>query len=229
MNRYVLTYYKKNYMRFLSHLDMQRLFRRALYKAEVNMAFTQGYNPHSIINLVQPLSLGFEAEKDYFEFETNEPVDTDTICDVLNLSLPSDIRFTACREFPLEKRNLSAKSQASDYSVRVITEDKKMPDIDSFLKQEKIMIWKRDKKTKQQVEKDVKNLVFGISDLKSYDNGFGFVLCVSCASNETLNPLQLTESLLKFSGIDYLKEDIRISRLDLLYFDENNTKVSLFD
>ena len=74
MSRYVLTFYKKGNMRFISHLDMQRLFRRVLYRANIPLEFSQGFNPHPITNLVQPLSLGFEAEKDYSFDEANEAI-----------------------------------------------------------------------------------------------------------------------------------------------------------
>ena len=62
-------------MRFISHLDVQRLFKRALRRADVELLYSHGYNPHPKINIVQPLSLGFESKSDYFEIITAKEQD----------------------------------------------------------------------------------------------------------------------------------------------------------
>ena len=67
MHRYLLGFYKKGNMRFISHLDLQRLFKRCIKRAGIEVAYSNGFNPHEKINIVHPLSLGFETDRDYFE------------------------------------------------------------------------------------------------------------------------------------------------------------------
>ena len=70
MDRYVLRFEKKGNMRFISHLDLVRLFKRAIKRAEIKVAYSNGYNPHELINVVQPLSLGYESTAEHFEMDT---------------------------------------------------------------------------------------------------------------------------------------------------------------
>ena len=226
MSRYVLTFYKKGNMRFISHLDMQRLFRRVLYRANIPLEFSQGFNPHPITNIVQPLSLGFEAEKDYFEFETKEKLLISTLLDRLNQALPEGIAFTDCKEIPHEKKNLSAVTECSQFKVFLVGTNITKNQLNDFLEQKEIFVLKRDKKTKQYVEKDMKKWIYFISDPLNVEDGQLFEMILRAAPNETLNPAQLCDSLLKFVGQE--SDEIRITRTDLLY-KENGKLLSLFD
>lgn len=228
MSRYVLVFSKKGNMRFISHLDMQRLFRRILYREEIKLAFSKGFNPHPLTNTVMPLSLGFEAERDYFEFETDVPYDAASLPALLNPALPDGIEFIACREMPHEKKNLSAVCEYSEYSAFIpgfdITED----ELNAFLSQDKIIILKRDKKTRTMVEKDVRDRIYSVSLPEDVPGGQIINMVINAASNESLNPLQLMNSLVKFRGKDIAPEDIRITRKELYYTEDGNLR-SLFE
>lgn len=226
MSRYVLTFYKKGNMRFISHLDMQRLFRRVLYRANIPLEFSQGFNPHPITNLVQPLSLGFEAEKDYFEFETKVKLNTETLLESLNQALPAGIAFTGIKEIPHEKKNLSSVTEYSSFLVFILGSTTSKEEIRDFLSQKEILVLKRDKKTKQYVEKDMKNWIYSISGPNDIEDGQIFEMVLRAAPNETLNPSQLCDSLLKFTNQS--SDEVRITRTDLL-FNENGTLKSLFN
>lgn len=226
MSRYVLTFYKKGNMRFISHLDMQRLFRRVLYRANIPLEFSQGFNPHPITNLVQPLSLGFEAEKDYFEFETKDKLNTENLLVCLNQALPVGIAFTDIKEIPHEKRNLSSVTEYSSYIVFISGTKITNKQVKDFISQDEVLVLKRDKKTKQYIEKDMKNWIYSISEPINNTEGQIFEMILRAAPNETLNPAQLCESLLKFANQN--SDEIRITRTDLLFI-ENGILKSLFD
>ncbi|MBR0114536.1 MAG: DUF2344 domain-containing protein, partial [Firmicutes bacterium] len=107
MNRYVLRFTKYGNMRFISHLDLHRLFKRSLKKAGIPVDYSKGFNPHEMINVVQPLSLGFESDSEYFEMETPLELDAEKAARELNEFLPRGMSFTAIKRIPLEKKNLS--------------------------------------------------------------------------------------------------------------------------
>ena len=48
MNKYLLRFYKRANMRFISHLDLGRLFRRAIKKAGIDVEYSQGFNPEKL-------------------------------------------------------------------------------------------------------------------------------------------------------------------------------------
>ena len=210
MNRYLLTFYKKDNMRFISHLDLQTLFQRALRRGNVNVAFSNGFNPHELMNIVQPLSLGYESTCELVEVDTMEPYDTQDLIERLNLALPEGIKFFKCEETERKNQSTSCNTESAEYDVISICGDIEKLKADEFVNQEKVIILKRDKKTKKMVEKDVKDMV--ISIIKDAEV---LKLKVCCGSNKTVNPTNLLTALYEFSGLEFKQETIRITRTAL--------------
>ncbi len=63
-----LCYAKKREARFLSHLDMGRIFERAFKRAGVPLVYSQGYNPRPKIAYGPALPVGFASDAEYFDF-----------------------------------------------------------------------------------------------------------------------------------------------------------------
>lgn len=51
-------------MRFISHLDLMRLFARALRRTGFEMKMSQGFSPHPRLSIKRALKLGFESENE---------------------------------------------------------------------------------------------------------------------------------------------------------------------
>ncbi|MBQ6671159.1 MAG: DUF2344 domain-containing protein [Firmicutes bacterium] len=216
MKRYLLRFCKKGNTRFLSHLDIARLFKRAMRRAGIEPAFSNGYNPHELINIVQPLSLGYESESEYFEIDTVKAYEAEKLPELLNMSMPDGIRFTACREVERTSNNFSNRTVSASYRAVLGLEREEFPeDISSFLSQDRIFITKKDKKTKQPVEKDIKQYIYSVEPSVSDDGGVVLYMMLRCASNETLNPGKLLESMFKYYNIDKPLHECRITRLDI--------------
>lgn len=231
MDRYVLRFEKTGNMRFISHLDLVRLFKRAIKKAEIKVAYSNGYNPHELINVVQPLSLGYESTAEYFEIDTLAPYEPETLKELLNSSMPVGIKFTAARQIQRRSNNLSSLCVSALYEavLPLNSEDKTLLKLDDFLSQSTITILKKDKKTKELKEKNVKDMI-GSVEAESRSNGLlTLKMELRCASNETLNPGKLLESLFKFCGLDINTEQCRITRTELLAKDSSGRKVSVFE
>ena len=200
-------------MRFLSHLDLVRLFKRAIRKAGVQVGFSNGFNPHELINIVQPLSLGYEGSGEYFEIDTLEEYQPELLMEGLNSALPEGIRFILCKEIPVTKINMSGKCEYAVYRAYLPPSEKFTRDkVMEFLLADKVLITKKDKKTKQLVEKDVKKYIINFCFPDDTKDGIIIDMLLRCASNETLNPGKLLESIIKYTGSDIKPEDIMIRR-----------------
>ena len=55
---------KRGAMRFISHLDLMRLFTRALRRAEIPVKMTEGFNPHPRFGIQRALKLGVESDNE---------------------------------------------------------------------------------------------------------------------------------------------------------------------
>jgi radical SAM-linked protein len=49
-------------LRFLSHAETMRVFQRAFVRAGVQIAYSEGFNPHQKMSLVLPRSVGVESD-----------------------------------------------------------------------------------------------------------------------------------------------------------------------
>ncbi|MDZ7392801.1 MAG: TIGR03960 family B12-binding radical SAM protein [candidate division KSB1 bacterium] len=64
-----MRYRKRGLARFLSHLDVVRVFERAFARAGVELAFSQGFNPRPKIAYGPALAVGHESEAEYLDFQ----------------------------------------------------------------------------------------------------------------------------------------------------------------
>ena len=215
MNRYVFRFEKTGNLRFISHLDLQRLFRRSIKRAQIKVAYTQGYNPHEMINVVQALSLGFESTGDYFEIVTPFAYDAQDLMDRFNQTFPEGLKFTSVRVFTYSSRNLSPKTHSALYEAILPLAEGAELDIASFVSAPQINIMKKDKKTKKPVEKNVKDFVYSVDETGRADGSVTLSMRLRCASNETLNPMNLLASLWKYNGLDFAPELVRIYRREI--------------
>lgn len=65
MNRIRFRYARGKELRFLSHLDMLRLFQRAMRRAGLPLAYTLGFSPRPRLSLAAPLPVGATASREY--------------------------------------------------------------------------------------------------------------------------------------------------------------------
>ncbi len=84
---------KTGTMRFISHLDLMRLFMRALRRAELPIKMTEGFNPHPKISIKRALKLGVESENEEATFTFRETVNREDFENRLNNQLPDGIRI----------------------------------------------------------------------------------------------------------------------------------------
>ena len=79
MPRYVARFEKGGYTKYISHLDLLRVFKRAFKVMGLDIRYSNGYNPHPKMSFAQPLSLGYSSLCEYLEFETITPHDPESL------------------------------------------------------------------------------------------------------------------------------------------------------
>jgi len=78
-------------MKYISHLDLMRLFMRALRRAGLPVKMTEGFSPHPKISLKRALKLGVESENEEASFVLKEPVAPEEFRQRLQGQLPEGI------------------------------------------------------------------------------------------------------------------------------------------
>lgn len=88
MQKLRLRYAKRGPLRFTSHRDVARAFERALRRAGVPMAYSQGFTPHPKISWIGASPTGVASEAEYVEIQVVELVDAGRLVARLDAVLP---------------------------------------------------------------------------------------------------------------------------------------------
>ncbi|HEY0447709.1 TIGR03936 family radical SAM-associated protein [Actinophytocola sp.] len=83
-----LRYAKRGRLRFTSHRDIARAFERALRRAHVPMAFSQGFNPHPKISWIGAAPTGVASEAEYVEIQLVEMLEPGKLVAMLDEAMP---------------------------------------------------------------------------------------------------------------------------------------------
>lgn len=103
--------------RFLSHLELLNAWTRALRRAGVPIAYSQGFHPQPKLAFGTALSLGVASEGEYADVVLNEARPPAEVAAALNAVLPEGIRILAAGEVPLNTPALMAQIAAVRYRV----------------------------------------------------------------------------------------------------------------
>lgn len=201
--KYLFTFQKTGLMIYISHLDLQRLFRRTIKSCGYKIIYSQGFNPHPKMSIAQPLSLGYIGLQEYMEIELDSDIDPDLIKDNINDQLPDGVKITRVKKLSDDIKSISALTVYAEYSIDFSETDIFLSNnmINQFLSQEEIYGKRRQKKTKKIIEVPIKDK---IRSMAVEDGLLKFV--VDCGSNSNLNPEILLKSFLIYFGYDNLDD-----------------------
>lgn len=87
-----ITFTKQGALRYIGHLDLHRLWERALRRASLPLSYSQGFHPQPKISLAAALPLGFSSRSEVLDVRLNEDIATDDISTRLKDNLPPDIK-----------------------------------------------------------------------------------------------------------------------------------------
>ncbi|MFN0090250.1 MAG: TIGR03936 family radical SAM-associated protein, partial [Acidimicrobiales bacterium] len=115
-------------VRFTSHRDLARIWERALRKAAVPVAYTEGFSPRPKLHFGLALSTGYESLGEYLDVDLAEPVDAAEAVEPAGLAarlsraLPEGIGVGAVAELAPDDR-LSLQEAVTSCSWRVLVEE----------------------------------------------------------------------------------------------------------
>lgn len=92
------TFQKIGDMRFISHLDLMRLFQRALRRADLPVTITQGFSPHLKISINRALKLGAQSLDEALTVHLSKRVKPAIFIELLNKNLPEGVRIVKAEE-----------------------------------------------------------------------------------------------------------------------------------
>lgn len=183
-------------VKYISHLDMQRLFQRALRRAKLPCTYSQGFNPHMLVSFACALPVGVCSKAEYAEVVLERFVPPTECMARLNEVLPDGVRILNACEPKDTDPTVGSVIALAEYSFMLKDGGSVQDKLDSMLKKEEILIEKKTKKGFATI--NVRNMIHSV---KQKDNMLYATL--SCSNSENLRADKFREILLE-SGIETL-------------------------
>jgi radical SAM-linked protein len=108
-------------VKYVGHLDLARAWERAIRRARLPLAYTQGFNPQPRLQFAAALPVGYTSQVELADIYLNEPLAPETAVARLAVALPEGIRPLAAVEVPREAPSLQSQLVAASYRVAVFS------------------------------------------------------------------------------------------------------------
>ena len=100
VQRLRIRYAKRGRLRFTSHRDVSRAVERAVFRAQIPMAYSSGFHPHPRISYAGASPTGAASEAEYLELGLAERREPEDVRRALDAALPEGLDIDAIAESP---------------------------------------------------------------------------------------------------------------------------------
>lgn len=136
--------------KYISHLDLNRCFQRALKRSELPVWHTQGFNPHIYLTFSLPISLGFESLCEPCDLRLNEEIPYNEVKERLNRHLPSGLEVLQVAA-PVHKHTEIVNARY-EIIFQDNNGDKLISIIHQAMSQKQILVTKKSKKGTSEID-----------------------------------------------------------------------------
>lgn len=208
-----LRFSKTGQAKYISHLDTNRVFSRALARAKINLWYTQGFNPRPYMSFSLPLSLGVESYCENVDLRILDDLTDEEIKERMNNALPLGIRIVDVYDDFMDCHDIVY----SDYVYKFEFKDNEtaLEKINAVLESDEILAQKKAKQGKRRIlkETDIKQFIVKYN-ASIRDNNIVLNIRLLAGPDKNLNPTLLFDTIIRLIDMDY--EWKSIGRISLL-------------
>ncbi len=104
-------------VKFIGHLDVMRYFQKAIRRAGIDIAYSEGFSPHQIMSFAAPLSVGHTSQGEYFDIELNSITSEEDIQKKLQSVMVEGFDILEVSILSEDAGNAMASVEAASYLV----------------------------------------------------------------------------------------------------------------
>lgn len=152
VQRLRVRYSRTGRLRFASHRDFQRVFERAIRRAGIPIAFSQGFNPHPRISYAGAAPTGAASVAEYLEMGVTVECDPAKVMAALNDVLPGDM--AVCDIVEAKGGSLPERLEVSQWRVELpgLTNEAIVGPIERFMQAESVEVVRLTKDGKRSLD-----------------------------------------------------------------------------
>jgi radical SAM-linked protein len=112
-----ITFVKQGALRYTGHLDLHKLWERAARRAELPLAYSQGFHPQPKMNMAAALPLGFSSRCEVMDMKLEHDIPLDNLPTRLNDTLPSGLQVVGVEQVDEREPALQTQVASAEYEV----------------------------------------------------------------------------------------------------------------
>jgi radical SAM-linked protein len=123
LERILFRFTKGDPVRFVGHLDLMRVFDRAIRRSGFPIGYSQGFNPRPRLAFASALTLGATSDWELCQLDLAEDLDATAVrqwIDTLRGQLPSGITILEAWPIPLERKSPYLQVNAAEYALALV-------------------------------------------------------------------------------------------------------------
>lgn len=219
--RALIRFGKQPRLRFISHLDLQRFFQRAVNRTGLPVAWSQGFNPHPVMSFGSALALGWTSEYEVIDIKLSAPMGRKRTEDAVRAALPEDLPVYEVRMVDDKHAAPMALVRMSDYVVRLEGENAPavLERIPVFLQREVVTTVKKTKSGEKEI-----NARPMVVEMEPLEEG-SFRTRLMLTESQSIKPEMLVGLLADLAGVEAPRAHVH--RLALLGLDPQGDPLPL--
>ena len=112
-----ITFAKQGALRYTGHLDLHKLWERTARRAELPLAYSQGFHPQPKMNIAAALPLGFSSRCEVMDMRLQNDIPLDGLSEKLQNTLPAGIRVLNVERVDDGEPALQTQVVSAEYEV----------------------------------------------------------------------------------------------------------------
>jgi radical SAM-linked protein len=112
-----IIFIKQGALRYTGHLDLHKLWERAARRAELPLAYSQGFHPQPKMNMAAALPLGFSSRCEVMDMKLEQDISLENLPTRLNELLPSGLQVVEVQQVDERAPALQTQVASSEYEV----------------------------------------------------------------------------------------------------------------
>ena len=214
-------------IRYISHLDYASAMERAIIRAKLPVAYSEGFNPHMKISFASALAVGVTSQAEYIDIECKAEIDVNQAVEHLKATLPMGIRIKGAAYIQGNVPALMAIVNLATYEITVpllaedigIIEDS----IRWFNEAEAVLYTRESPKGKKEIE--IKQYMAKPITLTALEKAVRLILEIRITPTGSIKPGEVLGALVAMFDLPVDIDNLLINRTGL-YISNANRQVS---
>ena len=209
MDKLRLRFQKTGKAVYISHLDLMRVVQRIFLRAGTPIKYSEGFNPHALISICLPLSVGMASECELMDFRVTHDVDLAALPGELNAVSPEGVRFLAAYEPERKAALIKWLRVRCEFEYDARETAALLPELEAYFAAPQVTVTRRTKRGEGEF-----TLSDWVRDMEfSAGEGAVAVKAVISAQEPTVNP-ELIAAALRQNLPQFAPDFARFSRVE---------------